>query len=185
MDDLIQLYRLLSNHRILVDLGNCIAVGCIGVLDIRTAEAELGPDHTHMRAVAAVGLGDSHSVLALEHEDLVRTWQARIEVWARHRDCEGQGRLGGLPLRDVVGSQRSFQVLAQAARKNSVGDELGEVEKVVWARTEQVVLGRLRGQQVDRTEVSMVLVSGYKGVDVMSAMRQRLERHMGWTWGRC
>jgi hypothetical protein len=88
-------------------------------------------------------------------------------------------------VRDVVGSQRSFQVLAQAARKGSVGDELGEVEKVVLAKTKQVVLGKLRGQQVDRTEVSMVLVSGYKGVDVMSAMRQRLERHMGWTWDRC
>jgi hypothetical protein len=145
MDDLFQLYRLLSNHRILVDLGDCIAVGCIGVLDIRTAGAELGPDHTHMRAVAVVGLGDSRSVLALEHEDL-----ARIEVWARHRDCEGQGRLGGSSLMDVVGSQSSFQVLAQAARKGSVGDELREVEKVVLARTEQFVLGRLRGQQVDR-----------------------------------
>jgi len=102
MDDLFQLYRLLSNHRILVDLGDCIAVGCIGVLDIRTAGAELGPDHTHMRAVAVVGLGDSRSVLALEHEDLARTSQARIEVWARHRDCEGQGRLGGSSLMDVV-----------------------------------------------------------------------------------
>jgi hypothetical protein len=130
-----------------------------------------------MRAVAVVGLGDSHSVLALEHEDLARTSQARtsqarIEVWARHRDCEGQGRLGGSSLMDVVGSQRSFQVLAQAARKGSVGDELREVEKVVLARTEQFVKGRLRGQQVDRTEVSMVLVSGYMGVDVTSAVRQ-------------
>ena len=150
MDDLFQLYRLLSNHRILVDLGDRIVVGCIGVLDIRTAGAEPGPDHTHMRAVAVVGLGDSRSVLALEHEDLARTSQARIEVWARHRDCEGQGRLGGSSLMDVVGSQSSFQVLAQAARKGSVGGELREAEKVVLARTEQFVLGRLRGQQVDR-----------------------------------
>jgi hypothetical protein len=119
-----------------------------------------------------VGLEDSHSVLALEHEDLARTSQARIEVWARHRDCEGQGRLGGSSLMDVVGSQRSFQVLAQVARKGSVGDELREVEKAVLARTEQFVKGRLRGQQVDRTEVSMVLVSGYMGVDVTSAVRQ-------------
>ena len=51
---------------------------------------------------------------------------------------------------DVVGSQSSFQVLAQAARKGSVGGELREAEKVVLARTEQFVLGRLRGQQVDR-----------------------------------
>jgi hypothetical protein len=184
MDDLFQLYRLLSNHQILVDLGDCIAVGCTGSLDIRTAGVELGPDHIHMRAVAAVGLGDSHSVLALEHEDLVRTSQARIELRARHRDCEGQERLEG-SMRDVVGFQCSFQVLAQAARKDSVGDELVEVERVVLARTEQVVLGKLRGQQVDKTEVSKVLVSGYMGVDVTSAMRQRPERHMGWTWGRC
>jgi hypothetical protein len=31
----------------------------------------------------------------------------------------------------------------------------------------------------------MVLVSGYMRVDVTSAVRQRLEMHMGWTWGRC
>ncbi len=132
-----------------------------------------------------MGLGDSHSVLALEPEDLVRTSQARIEVRARHRDGEGQGRLGGSSRRDVVGSRRSFRVLAQAARKPSPGGELGEVETVVLAKTEQVVRSRLRGQQVDMTEVSMVLVSGCKGVDVMSAMRQRLVRYMSWTWGRC
>jgi hypothetical protein len=43
----------------------------------------------------------------------------------------------------------------------------------------------LRGQQVDKTVVSMVLAIGNMGVDVTEAGRRRPEKHMGWTWGRC
>jgi hypothetical protein len=131
-----------------------------------------------------VGLRGSHSVLALEHGDLVHISRARIGAWAQRRDCVGQGRLEGLLMKDAVGSRRSSQILAQAARMDSVRGELVAVERVASVAKEQAVSGTLRGQQVDKIEVSMVLATGNMGSDVMSAGKRRLETHMSWTWGR-
>ncbi len=124
-------------------------------------------------------------MLAPELEDLGHISPARIVVRVQHTDCVEQGRLGVRSERDVVELRSSSQVLALAARRHLVGDELVAVERAALVVKKQAVWGMLRGQQEDRTEVSKALAIGNMAVDVMGAGMQRLERHKGWTWGRC
>lgn len=124
-------------------------------------------------------------MLAQEHEDPVHISWARIEVQAQHMDCVEQGRPGVSSKRDVAELRCSFQVRALVARRRLFGDELAAVERAAVVVKEQAVLGMVRGQQEDRTEVSTVLVIGNMAVGVVRVGMQRLERHKGWTWGRC
>jgi len=175
--------RPLSRLPTLVDPGDSTAADLVVDLDIQLVAAERGVAHIHRRVVAV--LERSHWVLALELGGLGHISQARIVGRGQHMDCGEQGRLGVRLKRDVLELQRSSQVLALAARRRLVGDELVVVERAALFVKEQAAWGMVRGQKEDRIEVSTALAIGHMAFDVMGAAMQRLERCKGWTWDRC
>jgi hypothetical protein len=92
-----------------------------------------------MKAVAAVGLEDIHSVPALELEDPVHILRAHIGAWAQRTDCAERGRLEVWSMRGVEESRRRSRVLAQVVRTSLVGDELVAVERAALVVKEQAV----------------------------------------------